>query len=225
MGSFLLNVLASLVAAVLLILLAAVLSRRARDLLTALASVFLHIDVKSVFADSKEADPLIREALNRAKEIRILTGRGRQFQGDLYDAALVGVSGRKPSVKVLLPETAVKAQGTDWVEQRERELAAHDKSFGNGLLRQQIAAVAAGLAKFVEAGRFEVRKFDLPHIGRILLTDEYLFLTPYSEAHGRHSRVYQYGRGDTYEMFSRFFNMAWKDSEDRIVSPIAPDEG
>jgi len=97
MGSFLLNVLASLVAAVLLILLAAVLSRRARDLLTALASVFLHIDVKSVFADSKEADPLIREALNRAKEIRILTGRGRQFQGDLYDAALVGVSGRKPS--------------------------------------------------------------------------------------------------------------------------------
>jgi len=157
----------------------------------------------------------------RAKEIRILTGRGRQFQGDLYDAALVGVSGRKPFVKVMLPETAPKNHGTDWVEHREQELAAHDKSFGNGLLRRQIDAVVAGLSKFVEEGRFEVRKFDLPHIGRIVLTDEYLFLTPYSEAHGRHSRVYQYGRGDSYEMFSRFFNMAWDDSKARSLSPAA----
>jgi len=199
------------------------LSRRARDLLTAMASVFLHVDVKSVFVDSKEADPVIRKALNRAKEIRILTGRGRQFQGDLYDAALVGVSGKKPTVKVLLPNTAAKPQGTDWVEHRERELAAHDKSFGNGLLRKQIEAVTAGLSKYVENGRFEVRKFDLPHIGRIVLTDECLFLTPYSEAHGRHSRVYQYGRGDSYEMFSRLFDMVWVYSKDRILNSPAAD--
>lgn len=72
------------------------------------------------------------------------------------------------------------------------------------------------IQRYVERGRFEVRFYDLPHIGRIILTDEVVFVTPYSEAtHGRHCRVYEYGRGDTYEMFSRFFEMAWRDSESR----------
>lgn len=93
MGSFLLSVLASLVAGLLLILFAALLSRKARELLTVLVSVFLHVDVRNVFANGKQAEPTIREALSRAKQIRIFTGRGNQFQSDLYEAALSGVGG------------------------------------------------------------------------------------------------------------------------------------
>jgi hypothetical protein len=31
--------------------------------------------------------------------------------------------------------------------------------------------------------------------------------------HGRDSKVFHYGRGDTYDMYLRFFDMVWEDSE------------
>ena len=59
---------------------------------------------------------------------------------------------------------------------------------------------------------FEVRTYDFPHFGRLIITDNDLFLTPYSEKrHGRLCTVLQFGRGEGYDMFSRTFEMLWLD--------------
>ncbi len=214
MTNFFLSVLASIVAAIVVVSFAFLVSRKARKLLTAIAAVLLHVEIRNVYSDGEEAEPFIKEALRRTKSVRIFAGRGNQFQRDLYEAALVGVLGRKPNVRVLLPDPE-----SEWVDYRERELSRLDPSFGGGTLRRQIKTVLGILAKFIEDARFEVRMYDFLHIGRIILTDESLFLTAYSEGfHGRHSRVYQYARGDIYDMFSRFFEMAWDASSVRILT-------
>jgi hypothetical protein len=176
-----------------------------------LASAFLDIDVKYVFRNGREAEPAIREALESSRRVKVFTSRGNEFQRDLYNSLLDGQGERQ--AQLLLPATVHRPDETDWVASRERELTAIDRSFGGGTLSRQIEANVDFLRPHVRPGRFDLRRYHAPHIGRVILTDRYCFLTPYAiEKHGRDSRVYQYGRGDTYDMFDRFFDLMWTDS-------------
>lgn len=210
LGNLIIGVISALLAGAIMFITATWRSRLVRRALTAIASTFLGVDVKYVFSQGVDAEPAIKEMLSKADHIRIFSGRGNAFQGDLLRAAFEGVLVKKPFVRVLLPDIEQRPQGIDWVEFREKEVALFDPSFGQGTLRRQVDNTLRYLQPYIEPNRFEVRMYDLPHICRFILTDDCLFLTPYSKSrHGRHCRVIQFGRGDVYDMFDRFFELTW----------------
>ena len=177
----------------------------------------MNVDIQYVFSSGADAENSIKQALNRAGGVKIFAGRGNSFQRDLFASLLAKGGGKRPCIQVLLPDPSSK-----WVDLREGELAAFDRSFGHGTLSRQIENVLSFLQPHVDTGHFDVRKYDAPHICRIILTDEYLFLTPYSRLmHGRHSRVYQFGRGDMYDMFERFFDIVWAASHDGALMRLS----
>ncbi len=217
--NFLLSILSSIIAAVIIFITAAWLSKNVRRALTSVASTLLKIDVKFVFTNSQEAGQDIKEAFTKTRHVRIFTGRGNEFQGDLYSSLLKDTGKRGPYTKILLPDPIEHNPQTNWIDYREREIAAFDKAYGKGTLRRQVENNLAFLKSYLHLGKFEVRKYSLPHIGRIILTDEQLFLQPYEEnSHGRHSPVTQYGRGSTYDMYSRFFDMVWEDCKSHSLT-------
>lgn len=204
----------SLLAALVIVLTATWRSVTVRRALTAVASAFLGVEVKYVFPHGKAAEPTVHAALAAATRVRIFAGRGNDFQGSYY-APLFDARQTVRHVQILLPNIHSRARSTDWIENREAELVAIDRSFGTGLLRKQIATSIAFLEKHRAAGTFELRLYDAPHFGRIIITDDTLFLTPYSATkHGRDSHVIQHGRGDMYDAYTRLFDKVWQDSMD-----------
>jgi hypothetical protein len=98
----------------------------------------------------------------------------------------------------------------DWVEQRERELSGFDRAFGRGLLRQQIEANVQFLQPYVAAGHADLRRFNSPHVGRIVLTERCAFFAPYqATSHGRDNPVFKYRRGPVYDNLQRLFDQLW----------------
>jgi len=209
--NFVQSVIASLVAAIIFLLISVTLSKSFRGALTALASEFLNVDVKYVFRNGRGAEPAIRDALGDGRTVKIFASRGNEFQRELYRPLLD--DGGERQVYLLLPAIEPRPNQTDWVASREAELAIIDRSFGRGTLGRQIDANVDFLRPYIKLGRFELRRYHAPHIGRIIITERYCFLTPYeSKRHGRDSKVYQYRRGDMYDMFVRFFDLIWNDS-------------
>jgi hypothetical protein len=99
--SFVQSVIASLLAALIVLLFSVTLSKSFRGALTALASTFLNIDVKYVFRNGQEAEPVIRAALEDGRTVKIFTSRGNEFQRELYRPLLDGRGERQ--VYLLLP--------------------------------------------------------------------------------------------------------------------------
>jgi hypothetical protein len=210
--SFVLNMAASVVASLLVIMVAGVLSRTARSLLVTLLGRLLDIDVEVVFRNPREAAPDVRRELDRARRIDLLTGRGGELQRETFTDVLGQAPARRQrQFRILLPQP-VPNGAVDWTADREAEVAAFDKAFGNGVLREQIRMTARFLGPFVDAGSVELRFFDYPHIGRILVTDRAAYFTPYSmDAHARVSRVIKYRcGGDMHDHLSRLFEKLWQ---------------
>ncbi len=211
--AFILNVAASLAASVLVITLAGVLSKTARSLLVALLGRLLDIDVEAVFRNPREAAPDVRRELDRARHIDLLTGRGGELQRETFAAVLGQAPAQKHrKFRILLPQPTPSDGAVDWTADREAEVAVFDKAFGNGVLSEQIRMTARFLAPFVDAGSIELRFFNYPHIGRILITDRATFFTPYrADAHARVTRVIKYRcGGDMHDHLSRLFEKLWQ---------------
>jgi hypothetical protein len=221
--NFGLSVISSIVATLLLLITATWRSKTTRRVLTSIAATFLRVEIKYASANTKDAELEIKAALDKARHVRIFSSRGNEYQGAMYQSILKGAQRNKVVVQVLLPDPTQKSQVTDWIDQREREIAAFDKAYGKGTLRRQIESNLQFLQAYVEVGRFEVRKYNHPHIGRIILTDDVLFLQPYKDdLHGRDCPVIEYGHGDMYEMFSRFFDMIWANCASQALPNNTP---
>lgn len=214
--NFVLGVIASIVAGVMLLGATALISERIRWVLTATLGRLLGIDVDYVFANQRAVGEDVKNELARAKEVSLLTGRGNELQRETFAVLYQAPPGRR-HIRVLLPNTSVRPGEPDWTAQREQELATFDAAFGTGILRQQIDTTARFLKPHVDSGLMEVRHFDAPHLGRILITDRCAYLTPYrSDAHGRDSCVIKYRRGgDSYEWLRRMFDQLW----DPLIAP------
>jgi hypothetical protein len=211
--NFFIGLAASLVAAFIVFIAAATLSMTTRRALTAVASAFLGVVVRYVYRNGRAAQTAVQDALGGSRTVRIFAGRGNEFQGSYYLPLFQAEAERAKRVRIMLPNVVENPRGTDWISHREGELAKVDEAFGEGLLRQQIRTTFEFLGRHIKTGRVEVRAYDLPHVGRIILTDEAVFLTPYSDTrHGRDSRVIEFGRGAMYDFFDRMFEMAWLDS-------------
>lgn len=118
---------------------------------------------------------------------------------------------RPQCIRILLPETAPKPGEYEWTWQRENELAQFDPAFGSGLLHKQIEANVQFLEKHVATNSIELRRFNSPHIGRIVVTDRFVYYTPYrSYTHARDCKIYKFRRGgEMYENLLRLFEQLW----------------
>jgi hypothetical protein len=98
---------------------------------------------------------------------------------------------------------------------------AFDHAFGRrGLLTEQIETTAGFLDEYVRAGRVEIRRYNSPHIGRILITDRCAFFNPYrSDAHGRDCPVFKFRRGELYDNYARLFEQLWRVAEVVAAAP------
>jgi hypothetical protein len=206
------GVLASFVAGILLVILGGFISRKMRWILTATLGRLLDIDIEYVFRKIPEFEEDLKRELGRAKFIYLFTGRGNDLQQETY----TGVFNRRQRDKIsqfriLLPDPKLKPGATDWLAQRNDELAAIDPPFGKGALRDQIEALVKFLDTYVSSGVVELKFYNYPHIGRILVTDRVAYFVPYrKDAHGRDSIKIKYrAGGDMYEWFLRFFNQLW----------------
>lgn len=210
--SFLESVLASILAGILLILLGGFFSQTARWVFTSIFGRILEIDIEFVFRNPRDASQDIVKDLSRASSIRLFTGRGNELQRETFSEAFARLEkGGISEFKVLLPAYSPSSEEPDWIDQREEELAEFDSAYGTGLLRTQIATNVNFLANHVSKNKLELRFYQYPHIGRILITDRVAYFTPYrKDAHGRDCRVIKYRRGgDTYEVLARLFDQLW----------------
>jgi len=178
-----------------------------------MASTFLGIQVKYVFPNGKEAETAIKQELAESSFVRIFAGRGLQFQESLYSTLLRREASIRRQVRVLLPDPDASPKEVDWITHRDKELSSIDRPFGQEMLRKQISTSIQFLLSYLHDDYFQIRLYNVPHIGRIIATDQSVFFTPYSSTkHGRDCRVFQYGRGDIYDNFVRFFDMVWQNS-------------
>jgi hypothetical protein len=208
---FVLSVLASILAAVILIVATGALSRTARSMFTAAISQWLGIDIEYVFSRKDDVQADLKKELEGASEVCILTSRGNELQRDPFSPLFLPRGPRKVDIRVLLPETAVPDGQYDWTDQRERELASFDPAFGGGLLAAQVQTNVTFVREHVKAGNVQLRLFNAPHLGRVILTDRCAYFTPYRrDAHGRESRVYKYRRGEMYNNLRRLFEQLWE---------------
>jgi hypothetical protein len=219
--SFLINgVLASIIGSITLIIFGGLFSRNLRWLLTGVLGRLLDVDIEYVFRSKSDADEDILKELEKASFVYLMTGRGNDIQRGLFDKVLhQKPRGRLSEVKILLPLPR-KSSSTDWIAQRENELATFDPAFGRGVLRHQIEMTIKYLENYVSSGGIELRLFDSPHIGRIIITDRVVYFTPYlAHAHGKDCRVVKHRRGsDFYDCFSRLFHQLWDVSQSVQVS-------
>lgn len=213
LSNFVIGICASLIAAAIIFLTATWRPKLVRRALTAVASTFLGIQVRYVFPNGKDAESTIIQELAESSRIRIFAGRGLQFQESLYAPLLHGGTASHRNVQILLPNPDQSRGAIDWITHREDELSRIDRSFGNEMLRKQIRTSIEFLLTHQHDKLFQLRLYDIPHIGRIIITDQSVFFTPYSAMkHGRDCRVFQYGTGDIYDNFARWFEMVWEDS-------------
>jgi hypothetical protein len=217
MTQFVLSILASIVAGIIIVAVAGFVSTRARRLFTALTTRWLNLDIEYVFEDKDASQPDIHAELKRATTISILAGRGSELQRETFSPIFLHPTGRRrPTVRILLPDTNLKEGEYDWTMQRERELAVFDPAYGSGLLRQLVEVNVRFLAQHISTGSCELRRFNIPHIGRIVATERYIYYTPYrTDVPGRDSKVYKFIRGgEMYDNLHRLFEQLWAAGEE-----------
>ena len=106
MSNFLISVVASLAAGILLLLATSVISSRARWVLTGILGRLLDVDVDAVFTDNRMAGADLRQELQRARNVAIITGRGNEFQRETFDPLFLHRPATKMiHVRILLPKT------------------------------------------------------------------------------------------------------------------------
>ncbi|MCK5051939.1 MAG: hypothetical protein KAS53_09470 [Candidatus Cloacimonetes bacterium] len=215
MQNFLLSVSASLFAGILLIIIVSKTSDKAKWVLIGILGRLTNSDLDFVYENKKASISEIEKEIKRANEIFIYASRGNELHRETFESIFMNKpKGRKVIIKILLPDSLKKADSNDWISQRENELKKFDKSHGNGLFRSQITSNIEFLKCYVESNELELRLYDYPHTGRILITDKFLYFTPYSkETHGRNNSVYKFKRGgEMYSNMKRYFFQIWEKS-------------
>lgn len=215
---FLINILASIIAGILLIPILGQLSQGARWLITGVLSRITNSDIDFVFPNKAASVKDVQKEIEKAKWVYIFTGRGGEFQRSTFASLFhhKPVS-RNVKVKILLPQTQLSSSsGVDWTNEREKELKQFEKAFNSGrdLLKNQIEINVKFLEEYIDQKYYELKFYSFPHIGRIIITDKVAFYTPYqTDLHGKDSNVYKYKNGEMYDNYLRLFNQIWLSSK------------
>ena len=208
--NFFINFLASFLAGIILLVVANILSKKVRRLFMSIFSLLLDIDIDYVFPDKKETEEVLKKEIDKAQFVYVFAGRGNELQRDPFNALFLHRSNDIPT-KILLPKTQIQNGENDWLMQRESELQIFDPAHGKGLLKGQVKNNVSFINRYTEKTKVELKRYNCPHIGRIVITNRCVFYTPYKkDAHGRHSKVYKFRKnGEMYYNYLRFFDQLW----------------
>lgn len=174
-------------------------------------SALVKVDIERNFATQRDAAKELASAIDRAREVYFFGGRGSELTRSTFDRLWNTPGGRLRQVRILLPDPECSGVGT-WFSDRELEMASHDRAYGENLIADQVRTNIRYVARMV-SGRpeFEVRLYDFPHLGRIILTDRVAFLTTYTDKeHGSASPCLMFNnKGPFYDFSKRIFDKAW----------------
>ncbi len=222
---FVLSIASSLAATGIVIVSAAVVSQRARFAMTALTSGFLGIDTEYVFPNRVAAQEDMEREFLRSSFVNLLTGRGQELQIEPF-SKLLGErpTGLRTKFRVLLPQLELSPYVLDWTEVNEKELKNLDPAYP-GLLRSQISATEKVLSAY-QSELVEMRHFNAPHIGRVMLTDRVAYFVAYdSTTHSRSKPVIKIRAGGVmYDCYLRFFQLLWDNSPEASANTIPKNE-
>lgn len=210
MDGFYVGVAASMLATILVSLGVYLFSKKVRVLMLSKINSMTLSGVEYVYPDRKSAEQDICESLSKTRFVRIMSGRGHYFQTDEYSQLFDYRKDYPEGIYVTLANPYF-VEGYDWIKQREDELARFDKSFGVDLHKKQIVGTVGFLLNHVRSKRINLKLNHHPIIGRFILTEDYLFLTPMkSGSHIRTSQTYKYNsKSDIYKHYYRLFDQVW----------------
>ncbi|MCM1941115.1 hypothetical protein NC239_23220 [Streptomyces sp. G3] len=213
MINFMIGVLSSLVATWAGLAAAFLWSGRFRWFLVTALSRLSGGDFGQSWDNKAEAEADFNREIRRARKVDLFTGRGNELQRATFSSLLMQRPGSapRPHFRILLPHTGVGTEA-QWTRDRESEIASFDRSFGTGQLHRQIETNVAHLAPYNDDGTVETRRYDFPHLGRICITDQAAYFTPYlPDEHGRDSKVLKYtASSPMYHALARLFQKLWE---------------
>lgn len=212
MLNFALSIIASVIATIICVVCASVVSKKARAVITVGYSKIIGVDVEEVFLNKKESAPDIEQELKKAKWIKLFTGRGNELQRGEFAEILSGKQAiALEFFHIIMPSTKIELGQFDWIKYREKELAVVDTIYRNpNTLRMQIESNVKYLAAPISAHIVTLRRYNMPHLYRILLTDRVAYLTPYTQHnHGRATETIKFRGGPMYQHLLRTFDVIW----------------
>lgn len=217
--SFAIGIISSLVATLLAGVLLVFFSKKMRWFATGILSRLSKHDVDFVFSNKDEALSEIRSELSRSKKIYLLTSRGNELKREPFFSLFNNKpKNRKVDMRIILPKIKLDKNEFNFVQQREDEMSKFDKAYGQGKLVEDIRSNIDYLERILynddkDENDIKFRLANFPHVGRILITDDYLFYTPYNkDRHGETDPVIKFRRGVTYKNYFRMFDLIWKSS-------------
>jgi hypothetical protein len=214
------GIVSSIAASVLTVTGGWIFSQSVRNKLTALLSLLTGAGILRVYRHQRRANADLPADLAKARWIKVLAGRGNELTRDNFESVWRTAGGRIESVQMLLPDPDSGADS--WLGDREAELRRLDPGMRDGLLADQVRANIRYLtARGNGNEQIQLRVYDVPHLGRIILTDRVAYLTVYGpDAHGRNSPcIIARSPGPVYDLAYRMFITAW----DRSVPAPSPE--
>lgn len=211
MQTFLFNVLASLVAGVLLVALTALLSKHARWILTGILSLLTRSDLDFVYDNRKHFAEDIAKDFGSTQRMYVFTGKGSEIQRDTFELFLSKrPHARRIDFRVLLPEIG-RRESRNWTHINDLEMGKFDAAYGKGLLADQIKLNIVFLLQYVQVDAVAVKQYSMPHFGRFILTDRFAYITPYrSDRNSRYNPIYKFKVGGAmYDSYERLFHLLW----------------
>ena len=121
-------------------------------------------------------------------------------------------------IKILLPDSYIDNYEYNWINQRESELKRFSKAYTKkGKLSEEINDNYTYLLPYANENHIQLRRYNFPHLGRIIVTDRYAYYNPIdSNHHGNQCKIYKFGnRGQIYGSFLRYFDMLWEAANEK----------
>jgi hypothetical protein len=211
MSGFLLGVLSSLVAALLIVAVGWLSSKRMRYWPLAILSAMTGLGILRSYPMQSQANLDLGADLATARWVKVLTGRGNELTRDSFRPLWNEAGSHLESIQILLPDPY--AETGSYLADREAEIRKYDPGYELGLLGQQVRANIQYISTVArKQPNVELRVYNLPNVCRIVVTDQVAYLTTYRASdHGRNApcTTYRYP-GSMYEFASRMFSIAWR---------------
>jgi hypothetical protein len=214
METFVLSIVASLAASCIIVCVGWMTSEHARHAALRILSRVTHTGVERVFATQREANYEVARQLTKSRWLHCFLARGNELTRDTF-SSLWCPDSSVCEIRLLFPDPNRSDPGS-WFADRIREVASYDPGYRSDLVVDQVRAnIKYILDKSRSDGRVQVRLYDFPHLGRMIITDRGAFITVYSDrpGHGSESPCIVATSGSAiYAYYARLFDKVWSRS-------------
>ena len=180
--------------------------------LTPLFRYFKKNDIEHIYKNKAESENDLKSELSKATKVCIYTSRGNELNSEIFKSLLADKQkDRVIEMKVLLPKTEHINGEINWVEIRQTENDSFDSAYNApNRLKGEFESNFEYLKTYKKSG-VSVKRYSYPHIGRIIITDNFVFYSPYSKtSHRSLNPVFKYRKGAMYDNYCRMFNLLWE---------------